>query len=265
MKPIGLQLYTVRELLGESKESFMSTMKHVSEIGFLGVEGGLGEAKKYGMTPGQYKELLDKLGLKMITGPGPKADLSNVEEIAMLSKLFGFKQLFGGFGWDEFKTMDSIKKTAELVNRMTAAVKPHSLELCLHNHFYEFDRVNGRIAMEYIAELCPDVKFELDLYWVTNFGACDAAEQVKKFRARTPILHVKDGMMERPEGQPYGGPMSAVGAGRVNIKGGIAAADPNVLKWLVVEIDRCEGDRVKAVEASYRYLVDNKLGEGKVK
>jgi len=265
MKPIGLQLYTVRELLGESKEKFISTMKHVSEIGFVGVEGGLGEAIKYGMTAEQYKELLDQLGLEMITGPGPKHDLSNIDEIARLKNIFGFKHLFGGFGWDEFKTMDSIRKTADLINRMTTALKPHKLQLCLHNHFWEFDRINGKIAQEYIAELCPDVKFEIDIYWATNFMANDAAEQVKNFKARVPVLHIKDGMMERPKDQPFGGPMSAVGAGKVNVKGAIAAADPKVLKWLVVEIDRCEGDRVEAVEKSYRYLVDNKLGKGSVK
>ncbi|HCE44792.1 MAG TPA: hypothetical protein DET40_14725 [Lentisphaeria bacterium] len=265
MKPIGLQLYSVREVLGESKESFLSTMKKVSEIGFVGVEGGLGEAVKFGMTAEQYKELLDQLGLEMITGPGPKHDLSNIEEIGRLKKIFGFKYLFGGFGWDEFKTMDSIRKTAELINRMTAAIKPHKLELSLHNHFWEFDRINGRIAQEYIAELCPDVKFEIDIYWATNFGANDAAEQVKNFRSRVPILHIKDGMMERPKDQPFGGPMSAVGAGKVNVKGAIAAADPKLLKWLVVEIDRCEGDRMEAVEASYRYLAANKLGKGSVK
>ncbi len=265
LKPIGLQLYSLRELLGESKESFLSTMKQVSETGFVGVEGGLGEAKKFGMTAEQYKELLDKLGMKMITGPGPKHDLSNIEEIAQLRKIFGFKYLFSGFGWDEFKTMDGIRKTAELINRMTAAIKPHGLKLSLHNHFWEFDKINGRIAQEYIAELCPDAVFEIDVYWATNFGANDAAEQVKNFRARTPLLHIKDGMMERPADQPFGGPMSAVGAGKVNVKGAIAAADPKLLEWLIVEIDRCEGDRLEAVKASYRYLVGNKLGKGSVK
>lgn len=262
MKPIGLQLYTLRERLGESKESFLSTMKRVAEIGYVGVEGGLGEALKFGMTAEQYKDLLDKLGLTLITGPGPKHDLSNVEEIARLQKIFGFKYLFGGFGWDEFRTMESIRKTADLINRMTAAIKPHGLKLTLHNHFWEFDRIDGRIAMEYIAELCPDVLFEVDVYWATNFCANDAAEQVKNFRARTPLLHIKDGMMTRPEGEPFGGPMSAVGAGKVNIKGAIAAADPKLLEWLIVEIDRCEGDRLEAVEASYRYLAGNKLGKG---
>lgn len=265
MKPIGLQLYTLRERLGESRESFLSTMKRVAEIGFVGVEGGLGEAQKFGMTPEQYKGLLDELGLRMITGPGPKSDLSNVAEIVQLKKVFGFKYLFVSLGWEEFKTMEGIRRMADLVNRMTAAVKPHQLKVTLHNHFWEFDRVNGRIAQEYIEELCPDVLFELDIYWATNFGANNVAEQVKHFSARMPLLHIKDGMMTRPAGQPAGGPMSAVGAGRVDIKGAIAAADPKVLEWLIVEIDTCEGDRLEAVEASYRYLVGNKLGTGKVK
>jgi len=228
------------------------------------VEGGLGEAKNFGMTAEQYKGLLDDLGLQMITGPGPKPDLSNLDGIGKLKKLFGFEFVVGGFGWDEFKTLESIRKTADLVNLMTAALKPHQLKLALHNHFWEFDRINGRIAQDYIAELCPDVLFQIDVYWATNFGANDAAEQVKRFSARTPLLHIKDGLMERPAGMPFGGPMSAVGAGKVNIKGAVAAADQQVLKWLIVEIDNCAGDRLEAVEASYRYLAGNKLGIGHV-
>ena len=121
MKPIGLQLYTLRERLGESKESFLSTMKRVAEIGYVGVEGGLGEARKFGMTTEQYEGFLDELGLEMITGPGPKPDLSNLDEIVQLKKLFGFKYLFGGFGWDEFKTMESIRRTADLVRPMKSS------------------------------------------------------------------------------------------------------------------------------------------------
>ena len=39
----------------------------------------------------------------------------------------------------------------------------------------------------------------------------------------------------------------------------IAAADPDVLEWNVVELDDCDTDMMTAVERSYRYLVGNGL------
>ena len=41
------------------------------------------------------------------------------------------------------------------------------------------------------------MKFEIDTYWAANFGACDPAEQVSKFKARTPLLHIKDGPLDQ--------------------------------------------------------------------
>jgi hypothetical protein len=42
----------------------------------------------------------------------------------------------------------------------------------------------------------------------------------------------------------------------------VAAADPNVLKWLVVELDRCATDMTEAVRGSYQYLTSNGLAAG---
>ena len=42
----------------------------------------------------------------------------------------------------------------------------------------------------------------------------------------------------------------------------IAAADENVLRWLIVELDRCDTDMFTAVEESYKYLTSNGLAEG---
>jgi sugar phosphate isomerase/epimerase len=101
------------------------------------------------------------------------------------------------------------------------------------------------------------VQFEIDTYWASNFEACDPPEQVAKFKARTPYLHIKDGNLEK------GQPMLAVGSGKMDFPAVIAAADPNVLRWLVVELDSCATDMLTAVADSYRYLVGNGLATGR--
>ncbi|MDP7254477.1 MAG: sugar phosphate isomerase/epimerase [Planctomycetota bacterium] len=265
LKPVALQLYTLRERLGESKESFLATMKKVADIGYKGVEGGQGNAAAFGISVTEYKELLDDLGLQPVSGPGPQPGLSNIDELAETCGIFGVDVLMGGFGRDQFKDLDTIKATAETANRMVEAVKPHGLQLALHNHWWEFERVDGRIAQEYMAELCPGVFFELDVYWAANFGANDPAAEVAKFKDRIPLLHIKDGNLEPPSpDKPGGGDMTAVGQGKIDTPAAIAAASPDVLRWLIVELDRCETDMLEAVEDSYRYLTENGLGLGNV-
>ena len=74
-----------------------------------------------------------------------------------------------------------------------------------------------------------------------------------RVKDRAPLLHIKDGPLEQ------GTAHVALGDGKMDIAGIIAAADPDVLEWNVVELDDCDTDMMTAVERSYRYLVDNAL------
>jgi len=161
------------------------------------------------------------------------------------------------FGQNRFKTVDDIKCLADEVNAMCAALKPHGLKVFMHNHWWEFQEVEDKLAYDIFAPLAPEVLFELDTYWASNFGANDAAEQVAKFKARTPYLHIKDGPLVKDQ------PHVAVGKGKMNVANVIAAADPRVLRWLIVELDSCATDMTQAVADSYQYLVSHKLAGGR--
>ena len=56
--------------------------------------------------------------------------------------------------------------------------------------------------------------------------------------------------------------VSSPPSGKLNIAGIIEAADPDVLEWIIVELDACDTDMMTAVEQSYRYLTDNDLAQG---
>ena len=56
--------------------------------------------------------------------------------------------------------------------------------------------------------------------------------------------------------------MLALGTGKLNIPPIIQAADPAVLRWVIVELDRCDTDMFTAIEQSYTYLTKNKLAAG---
>lgn len=249
MKPIALQLYTLRE---QAKTDFHAVLKRVAQIGYKGVE----PAGFYNLTPQQFRKEVEDLGMTICSSHGPWAKPDNLPQVVETCGTLGLDLAATGFGRNEFATLDAIKKTAEMVNGMCDTLAKSGLRLFLHNHDHEFAMIEGRIAYDWFAELAPKALFELDIYWAANFGANDPAAQVKKFKGRAPLLHVKDGPLVKGE------PMTAVGQGKVNIPASIAAADPKLLRWLIVELDACKTDMFKAVEDSYVYMTKNGLAAG---
>ncbi len=248
-KPISVQLYSLRE---ESKVDFPAVLKRLAQIGYKGVE----PAGFYGLTAGEVRKMVTDLGMTISSSHTPWAKSDNLQECIDTAGELGVDMVCTGFWKDQFASVAAIKQTAEMVNGMIAGLKQGGLKLFMHNHWMEFEVVEGRIAYDWLAELCPELLFEIDTYWASNFGANDPAEQVAKFKSRAPLLHIKDGPLTKDE------PMVAVGKGKMNFPKVIAAADPQVLKWLVVELDRCGTDMFQAVEDSYRYLTSSGLAAG---
>lgn len=249
MKPISVQLYSLRE---EAAKNFDAVLQRVAEIGYKGVE----PAGFHNFTPAEFRARVEDLGMVVSSSHGPWVSPDNIQEVIDTVGTLGLDVAGGGYGPDNFKDMDAIKETADTVNGIIEKLKAANVDLFLHNHAWEFEVVDGRLAYDHFAELCPDVKFEIDTYWAANYGANDPAEQVAKFKHRTPFLHIKDGPLERDTA------MLAVGQGKMDIPSVIAAADENVLRWLIVELDRCDTDMFTAVEESYKYLTSKGLGAG---
>ena len=57
--------------------------------------------------------------------------------------------------------------------------------------------------------------------------------------------------------------MVAVGKGKMNIRPIVTAADPAVLRWLVVELDECATDMLDAIRDSYTWLVSQGFAMGR--
>ncbi len=250
MKPISVQLYSLRE---EAKNDHMAVLKKLADIGYKGVEpfGNL-----FGMTPKEFCKVITDLGMVISSSHSPWTSVDNIEQAVETAGIFGVDMVGSGFGPDAFKTLDAIKQTADTVNQICEKLKPSGLKLFMHNHYWEFEEVAGQLAYDHFAPLAPDVLFEIDTYWASNFGANNVPEQVIKFKDRTPLLHIKDGPLMKDE------PMTAAGQGKMDIPAVIQAADDSVLQWLIVELDRCATDMMTAVLESYKYLTEKKLADG---
>ncbi|MYA16780.1 MAG: sugar phosphate isomerase/epimerase [Gammaproteobacteria bacterium] len=249
MKPISDHLYSLRRV---SERNFDAVLERLAAIGYQGVE----PFNLHGKAPESFKAQVEDLGMVVSSSHHPWANRADINEVVDTVAALGLSRAAGGFGAADFADLDAVKRTADTVNSLTDTLSGHGLGLFLHNHWWEFAEIEGRLGYHWIAELCPDVQFEVDTYWAANFGAVDVAAEVARVKDRVPLLHIKDGPLVQGEAH------LAVGDGKMDIPGIIAAADPDVLEWNIVELDQCDTDMMTAVERSYRYLAGNGLAAG---
>lgn len=240
-KPIALQLYSVRENLAED---FTGTIEKVAAMGFDGVE----TAGFPNTTPADAAKLFHSLGLTITSAhaPLPLGD-KETEVLDLMSTLGSTRLVSAWLPPETYQSVDSIKRNADDFNAANVIAQANGLTLFIHNHDFEFGRVNGRLAIDILREnLDPAIQFELDTYWIQVAGL-DPAATVKQFGDKAPLLHIKDGPATRE------GDMLAAGQGVIDIPAIIAAGGHNT-DWLIVELDRCATDMMTAVAESRSYL-----------
>ncbi|MEN6371788.1 MAG: sugar phosphate isomerase/epimerase [Armatimonadota bacterium] len=248
MKPISIQLYTVRDA---AAQDFPGTLKKIAEIGYKGVEfAGL-----HGHKPSEIAMLVQDLGLQVSSSHTALPTKENLTELLDVELALGNKRVISGFGPDRFTSVDACKKAAEEFNTACELVKPYGLTYGMHNHWAEFASVDGKRVYDILMEEAPEMFSELDVYWAA-YGKSDPVQVINEYKSRMPILHIKDGTLK--ENAPH----LAVGDGVLDILAIIGAADPNVLDWLIVELDSFDGDMLDAVKKSYDYLTSSGLAEG---
>jgi sugar phosphate isomerase/epimerase len=247
-KPISLQLYTVRE---DCAKDFFGTIREVASIGYKGVEfAGL-----HGADTREVAKLLRELGLRVSSSHVSLPTPENINQLVDQEKMLGNDLLIAGLGPDSFKTTDDCKRSAARFQEASQLAIDNGMRFGCHNHWWEFHKVDGKRAFDILMEEAPDLQSELDIYWAA-YGGDDPAAVVHQYRSRIPVLHVKDGTLEKDQ------PHLPVGYGKLDIAGIINAADPNTLDWLIVELDDFAGVMMEAVSVSFHYLVDHGLGEG---
>jgi sugar phosphate isomerase/epimerase len=246
--PLGLQLYTLREQLAND---FEGVIEQVAEMGYVGVElAGLPE----GVSVQQAVNCFDRLGLAIIAAHtplpiGPQGD-TILEQVTQL----GTTRLVSGRGPESYKTLDDAKTTIADFNAAAANCAKHGLTFHLHNHWWEFDQVEGEPIYDLLLEgLEENVFFEIDTYW-TVVGGADPVKVIDTLGSRVELLHIKDGPADATRPQQ---PMVAVGQGVMAWEPIVRAAKH--AEWLIVELDACETDMLQAVRDSIAYLSDNNL------
>ena len=252
-KPIGLELYTLRDQL---TKDLLGTMKLVAGIGYKEVE----LYDLYGKTPAEFATILKDNGLTAPSGHYmTKHLMSNWEKHIEDAKTIGLEYMVNAIlDPEERKTFDDYKRLAELFNKAGEQTQKAGIQYCYHNHNFEFKKYGDTTAYDYLPKaLDPKlVNFEMDCFWVTHAGQ-DPVAYFEKHPGRLPLLHIKDMKDEPAPTQAFDaklGLFAHVGHGTIDWKRIFAAAPTGGMKQFYVEQDECEQPPLEAVKMSYEYL-----------
>lgn len=278
---IALQLYSVRN---ELQRDYLATLEKVAEIGYKNLEllttvteDGLVFGPN--MSPADHLRELERLGLKAIgCHMMPKAGV-DWEKVLQSCADTGATTLAIPFGI--FNTRQDVLTLCETMNRAGEIGKKCGVQVYYHNHFQEFQTVDGEVVMDtMLVNTDPDlVKFEFDTYWSIR-GGQDPLAWLEKFGKRCDLIHQKDMpsgvapvnlfeiLAQKPDTPLMEVFMSIsdnqfteIGAGTLNIAEIIAAGKKyGEVKYVIVEQDRTTKGELESVAISYQNL--SRLLEG---
>jgi sugar phosphate isomerase/epimerase len=253
---IGLQLYTVRDLM---KQDFDGTLSKVAAVGYKEVEF----AGYFDHSPKDVRAAVDRHGL---TAPSAHIDYKNLgdkfPEVIEAAKVVGHEYLVNPWIDEEIrKQPDGWKQAAETFNRAGEACKKAGIQFAYHNHWFEFLPVNGKLPYDLLLTECDPnlVKMELDLCWIT-VGGQDPLRYFDRYPGRFPLVHVKDVKRVPPVtaggAQDFGSSMkdmTEVGSGIIDWKKIFAQSDKAGIKHYFVEHDNPKKP-LESIKKSYDYL-----------
>lgn len=186
--PVGLQLYSLRDILGTNVEFGLQLTRN---YGFKEVE----LAGTYGLSPEQMKAELSWYGLKPISGIWEFDQFANhLDDVIKQAKTLGLHYV--GNGWiphGDPMTKADIDKAAVVFNRAGEACAKEGIKFFYHPHGFEFVAYNGGTLLdELMAQTKPGlVNYEMDVFWIIHPGF-DPVKLLEKYPDRWVLMHLKD-------------------------------------------------------------------------
>src|SRR5215469_1920111 len=164
--PIAFQLYTVR---GEFSRDVPGTLKKLADIGYKAVEfwgygGGANVYQKYSAT--ELRKMLDDCGLKCC---GMHLDLKalateNLQKTIENNRALGSRYLNVAAAKEKMESEEGIAELAELLNERAKDCKPHDMLVGYHAHPFDFEKIKGRFAWEWLFQkTSPEVNMQVDV------------------------------------------------------------------------------------------------------
>jgi sugar phosphate isomerase/epimerase len=249
--PIGLQLYSVRELL---PKDFDGTLHQLSAVGYKEVEA----AGYYHKSATEFRHAIDQAGLRCVSTHHALMELKpKLDEWIEYAHTLGLEYIicsWAGVHRDpaakgEMK-LDDWRYAAEEFNKIGEKIKAAGLTFGYHNHTVEFGNENGVIFFDELLKRTDPryVVFEMDCGWVFA-GGHNPVEYLSRSPQRFPLLHVKD-FQKQADGK-YRNVVLGKGAG-IDYQAVFRAATG--LKHYFIEQEEFTGDPMTELREDAEYM-----------
>lgn len=208
-KEIGIQLYSVRDLIGvfgRNQQDYNDVLKKLAEMGYTSIEAAsYSDGKIYGKDPDQFRKDVEAAGLEVLSSHCT-TNLSD-EELASgdfsralawwdtciaAHKAAGMKYIVA----PSMRNIDNLKDLqtyCRYFNEIGARCNAAGLKFGYHNHSGEFRKIDGQVVYDYMIENtdADKVFFEMDVYWAV-MGQASPVDYFNKYPGRFRLLHIKD-------------------------------------------------------------------------
>ncbi|MGB6220787.1 sugar phosphate isomerase/epimerase family protein [Haloferula sp.] len=259
-KNIGIQLYTLRDAIAKDPVAALKQVaddgyKQVELYGFPNSDAMISAAKDAGLA-------IHSSHFEWDSVVNPKdAAMSDFAKILEKAEEIGLTHLVIPYLQEgNRKTLDDYKQVAAHSNQAAAMAKKAGIQLSYHNHSFEFEpKEGGKCGYDILREeFSPEMKFEIDVFWV-KVADLDPAALIKEMTGRVTQLHLKD-LKEGIKLPIYSGvPNDAfkeLGNGIIDIEPIIVVAKAAGVEYCHVEQDQSP-DPLASIQESIQYL--NKL------
>lgn len=278
---IGLQLYTLRDLLTQDP---VKTLETIAKIGYNHVETFGFDLEKHSfwdLNVDDLKKILTDNNLKSHSGHYDMAnylsrhqtDKDSIERYIETAHKLGQTYIIAPVSaMDDINalTVEDYQYAAEQLNKAGEMSQKAGIKIGYHNHFWEFRSfANGTKGLDILLAFTEPnlVDFELDLFWTEKSGLSPQS-YFEKYPGRFPLWHIKDmdrqytksildeefkevGLEDIMKEIRY----TEVGAGAIDFKNISTYAEKAGLKHAFVEQDDIYiANKFESIKKSYKYV-----------
>jgi sugar phosphate isomerase/epimerase len=245
---IAAQLYTLRDY-AKTAEDLAVTLRKVKAIGYEAIQvSGIGP-----IDPEVVKQLADENGLKICATHVSFDRLKNdFDKLVAEHKLWNCSYIgLGGIPVEFRGSQEGYSTFAKEASVISNKLKEAGLQFIYHNHKFEFEKYNGKPALQILMEEsdASSFGFEIDTYWV-HAGGASATDWIRKVAGRMGVVHLKD-MAIVDDKQVY----AEIGEGNMPWPEIIQACRDIGVEWYVVEQDVCLRDPFESLAISFNNLL----------
>jgi sugar phosphate isomerase/epimerase len=263
--PLGLQLYSVRDLLPKDYEG---TLRQLSALGYREVEA----AGFFGRSAGDVKQIMSQCGLHCFSAHYPMTDLlPHVDEVIQYAKDLGLEYIICSSpalqdvtrarpgearANREAMTLDDWRWNANKFNSIGERVNAAGIRFGYHNHTTEFRTMDGLVIYDELLRLTDPSKvtMEMDCGWVI-VGGNNPVDYLTRYPTRFSMLHVKDfKLSSAPASDSEPPPSAELGRGSIDYRPIFQAAKKADIKHAIIEQERYDMPPMEALKIDADYM-----------